>query len=180
MRLNSMMIACGIAACVYPIASVWIKKLRYEGEPLSKECPLITMRHKWFYSVLYVTIALCFPFEKIFCEHSTAYRVWSIGGYFSLMWHYFIMRARLNDHVRENREATPEGVFRWGGGWLGSFENNGIFCIFVLLFYAWEKKLIQHGKGTFLSFLFRNCFFAYCRCFLWIGILAVVLKDMCI
>ena len=175
-----MMVACGIAACVYPIASAWMKKLRYEGEPLNEECPFIKMRHKCVYSVLYVTVALYFPYEKIFYEHSTAYRVWSICSYFALMWHYFIMRARLNCHVRKNWEATPEEVFRWGEGWLGSFEKNSVFCIFVLLFYAWERKLIQHEESAFLSFLFRNCFFAYCGCILWTGVLAVVLQNICV
>ena len=158
-----MMVACGIAACVYPIASAWMKKLRYEGEPLNEECPFIKMRHKCVYSVLYVTVALYFPYEKIFYEHSTAYRVWSICSYFALMWHYFIMRARLNCHVRKNWEATPEEVFRWGEGWLGSFEKNSVFLYFCFIVLCVGEKIDTTRRKCVFEFFVSELFFCILR-----------------
>ena len=175
MKLVSLAIVVGIAVVTRSWVSSFIKRLRQEAEASGKDCPLIKTKDKIVYSVIYVTVALCFPFAGYFGEQTIVCRVLFIGAYFSLMYHYFVVRARLH----EKRERTVSNLFEFGGGLLGNFFINSIFCIFALLFYAWERKWMKYEKNGFFGFLFRNCFFAYCGCLIWMSVLWVLFQNAC-
>ena len=175
MKLHVIVIAWGIALLAYPMVSAFVKKLRQQSVPLGEDCPLIKTRDKVIYSVIYVTLALCFPFKNLFGEQTIICRVLFIGAYFSLMYHYFVVRTRLN----KQREGTVGDLFRIGGGWFGNFLKNSVFCIFALCFYVWESRLMKYERNAFFIFLFRNCFFAYCGCLIWMSVLWVLFQNAC-
>lgn len=135
MKLHVIVIAWGIALLAYPMVSAFVKKLRQQSVPLGEDCPLIKTRDKVIYSVIYVTLALCFPFKNLFGEQTIICRVLFIGAYFSLMYHYFVVRTRLNKQNGRERSVI-----------YSELGEDGLEIFLKTVFFAFLPYAFMPGK----------------------------------